>query len=348
MKIQQYSLSNHNGLEVQVSTFGARITSVKTPDRNHKMDEIILGYSNPEHYREDPFFMGSTVGPVANRISKSQFTLGKRSHQLQANEGLNHLHGGGTGTSLFNWERIDDGGHEHSLTLRLTHCDQLGNYPGNLVITKELTLTPQQQMLIEYSATTDQATPVSLSNHNYWNLSGQGTILDHHLSIEADHYLELNNENLPTGEQLELNPNRYNQLEHSRLSPDNEPWPGIDHYFIFRKNRNSSQAVARLSDPQSGRYLKLSTTAPGLQCYTGQGLYDVQKPGPIPLQAFAGLCLEPHGFPDATSHPHFPSIILPEGETYRNYLCYEFGTMKQSWGLLTAMEIALSETSTNR
>ncbi len=318
-----YTLSNGHGLDVVVCDFGARIVSVKTPDKHGCMEEITLGYINPEDYLTDEAALGATVGPVANRIAKSQCVIDGIAYQFEPNEGANHLHSAAAGIHRQQWLRVDDGESTNSILLECKHADGVGNYPGNVVIKMQLSLTDQQEMIIHYMATTDRPTPVNITNHNYWNLAGKGQIFDHQLLINAEQYLELDDDNIPTGNLLAVDHSDFIVDGFNPLTNKGEQWDGIDHYFVTNSDDNT--VSASLYHPSSGRYLELSTQSLGIQCYTGQGLAEEFDKSAIALQPFAGLCLEAQSYPDATSHSHFPSIILYPGQLYSNRLRYAFG-----------------------
>ncbi len=329
-----------------MSEYGARIVSVKTLDRYGKSAEITLAYANHEQYLNDEVYLGASVGPIANRVAHAQFNIAGAQYNVDKNEGEHHLHSGATGLHQAIWQRIDDGKNDDYIELLCKRVAGLGNYPGNVEVRVTLRLTASQQMIIHYKAVTDAATPISITNHCYWNLSGgldqgysqDGTVLDHHLQLNAEQYLELGQYSIPTGKALLLNDGEFG-LQGAALTdlsamPDN--WKGIDHYFIRKQTSEELSAeagkqlgfAAKLLHPKSGRSLSLYTNAPGLQCYTGQWLQDkslqLSKESGLFLKPFAGLCLEPHGYPDSLSHTHFPSIILSPERQYSNILSYQF------------------------
>jgi aldose 1-epimerase len=324
------TLAGSGGAAVRVMPFGAAVVSIRVPDREGRLDDVVLGYDALGGYLADRSFMGGVVGRYANRIRGGRFALDGREVVLDTNDGPNHLHGGRQGFHRRLW--TTDPGTDGAVRLRLVSADGEGGYPGRLDVSVTYALSAQNELCVDYHATTDRATPVNLTQHSYFNLAGSGTVLDHLLTIDADRYTPVDETLIPTGElaPVEGSPfdftratpvgarigDAHEQLRHGR---------GYDHNFVLRGG--GLARAARLADPRSGRVLDISTTEPGLQFYSGNFLGG--EPAGRGGRAYAphdGLCLETQAFPDSPNRPDFPSTIVRPGEPYRSRTVFAFST----------------------
>lgn len=329
-----FTLRNDGGLRVDLSDFGATIVRFFAPDRHGKAEDIVLGFDSVEGYARPtgPYF-GATIGRVGNRIAHGRFDLDGQTYQLPTNNAPGGLpctlHGGPRGFNHVLWQAdsatIDAGS---MLRLRYRSRDGEEGFPGNLDATVEFTLTDAGELRIEYTATTDRPTPVSLTNHSYFNLSGEGarTVLGHVLTLNAARYTPVNAGLIPSGEiaPVEGTPLDF-QAPHTigeRIDRANEQLRfagGYDHNFVLNGTGGSLALAAVALDPLSGRELEVLTTEPGVQFYSGNFLDGtlLGKNGHA-YERRSGFCLETQHFPDSPNHPSFPSIILRPGETYRS------------------------------
>lgn len=328
--VELYTLANDRGLEVSIITYGGAITSLKVPDRNGSLGDIVLGFETLEEYVRNPRYFGALIGRHANRIGMGKFSLDGVDYQLPQNNGVNHLHGGFKGFDKRIWNASEDGG-----ALRLVYLSKDGeeSYPGNL--TAEVTYRlSDDQLTLEYRATTDTDTIVNLTNHSYFNLRGEGTILDHELTLKADSFTPVSKDLIPTGEikSVEATPMdfRKGQAIGSQIQ---EPYDqlgftgGYDHNFVLNDYDGSLRSVGRLYEATTGRVMEILTTQPAMQFYSGNfldGSY-IGKKGFV-YHMYTGLCLEPQHFPDAPNHPNFPSTVLRPGEEYQHTSVLRFLT----------------------
>lgn len=324
-KVYIYQLSNRTGLHIELINFGAAIKSVRWPDGT----EVNLGFETLAEYLINEPSLGVTVGRVINRIAGGEFELDEKRHQLACNENsINHLHGGTRGLSKVVWqgERCQRGGFEGVLfSYHSPHGDQ--GYPGAVDITAFYGLNESNELKIEFSATTDAATPLNLSNHAYWNLAGVGrdTILNHELTINADFYLPTNTFNIPTGEILKVAQTPLDFRAPKLIGQHiQEMGLGYDHCYVLKKPAGALGLAAHLRDPKSQRSMEVWTTQPGVQLYTAHYLKDLPIAGGMVAQPFSGICLETQHFSDAVHHPHFPSIILRPGQKYHEVTVCKF------------------------
>lgn len=324
-----FSLSNDSGFTVEITNYGGIVTSIFTPDRSNTLDDVVLGYDSLNGYLIETPYFGAIVGRCANRIAGGTFSLDGKEYQLATNNGPNHLHGGIRGFDKIIWApetQMDDS----TATLKLTYLSPDGEegYPGNLETTVVYTVTRDNKLQIEYTARTDKATPVNLSHHSYFNLGGTNgkNILDHVLFIDAEHYTPVDESLIPTGElaPVEGTPMDFRVPELIGARIHRVPG-GYDHNFVLN-NQGKFAKVAELYCDQSGRFMEVFTTEPGMQFYSGNFLNGsiVGEKGLV-YQKHHGLCLETQHFPDSPNQPTFPSIILRPGETYKQFTVYRFG-----------------------
>lgn len=334
-----YTLRNAHGLEVRIMDFGGIVQSLRVPDRNGKLDDVVLGFDSLEPYFTNNPHFGSIIGRYANRIANGKFSLNGAEYTLPKNNGPNTLHGGIRGFDKVLWQsEPSENANDVALVLRYISKDGEESFPGNLTTKVTYTLNESDELAIEYEATTDKATPVNLTSHGYFNLAGQGTgdVLTHELLINADRFTPVDKNLIPTGE---LRPVKGTPLDFTTSTPMgariHDSYEqialanGYDHNFVInRKGKESSLAfAARVHDPSTGRILEIHTTEPGVQFYSANFLDGTLtgKQGRVYQQHYA-FCLETQHYPDSPNHPSFPSTILKPGQTYHSRTVYKFST----------------------
>jgi len=333
-----FELSNSNGMTVEIINYGGIIVSLNSPDRDGKIDDVVLGYDKLEDYenRNNAYF-GAIIGRHANRIEGSVFELNGKEYRLNANEGKNHLHGGlkGFDKVVWNAEIIENSSGE-CLQLSYTSPDGEENYPGNLDTKVTYTLTNDNALKIEYSAVSDKDTVVNLTNHSYFNLSGhdKGDITEHLVMINADKFTAINEECLPTGEIREVKGTPMDFTALTTIEPGLSSGyeqiifgKGYDHNFVLNVSEKDIEKAAEVYDDKSGRLMEVYTTKPGIQFYTGNFLDNILGKGGARYGKRSGLCLETQYFPNAMKHKHFPSPILRAGQEYRHTTIYKFSVI---------------------
>jgi aldose 1-epimerase len=329
--IDIYTLTNTTGMVAKIITYGGIVTELDVPDRTGKMADVVLGFKTLEGYLADEPFFGAIIGRVGNRIAKGRFTLNGTTYKLATNDGANHLHGGLKGFDKVVWKaeivKAADGA-----ALKLTYLSRDGEegYPGNLTATVVYTLT--NELRIDYTATTDKATPVNLTNHSYFNLAGEGTgnILGHELMIAADRFTPVDSGLIPTGqlEPVAGTPMDFtkpmtigSRIDQVPLAPPG----GYDHNYVLTSGGGTLALAARVYEPTTGRVMEVYTTEPGVQFYTGNFLDGSLKgKSGVAYAKHAAFCLETQHFPDSVNHPNFPSTILEPGQTYKTTTVYRF------------------------
>ena len=326
----QYTFTNKNGMIVKILNYGGTVTDIITPDKNGKMGDVVLGYDSLAGYLQtgNPYF-GCLVGRYGNRIANAKFSLDGKEYALAANNGPNTLHGGLKGFDKVIW--IVKLFNDSSLLLSYSSKDGEEGYPGNLSVDVMYSLSDDNSLKIEYTAVTDKATPVNLTNHSYFNLSAgaDSTILDHELMLKAEKYTPVNKTLIPTGNIDDVKGTPMDFTTSKKVGRDIAQVPGgYDHNWVFQKPENRFDLVASLYHQASGRYMEVRTTEPGIQFYSGNFLNGRLKNtrGNIKYVKHAGLCLETQHFPDSPNQPAFPNTILKPGETYQQITVYKFGT----------------------
>ena len=329
----QFNLKNAHGMEVRLASYGARVTSIKVPDRNGVMTDIVLGFDTVEPYRSSVKkpYLGVTLGRYAGRIANGRFTLDGVEHLLAKNNGPNHNHGGVTGFDKVVWnaKQLRNG-----VQLDYTSPDGEEGYPGTLKARVTYTLTDANELIIDYRATTDRATPVNLSNHTYFNLAGEGsdTVLDHELMIDAEEMLTIDKTSVPTGKITSVAGTPFD-FRHSKpvgrdINQTNEQLArgsGYDHTFVLNPKKGAKKPAASLYEKTSGRKIQVFTDQPGLQLYTANFLDgSLNGKSGKPYLKRSSLCLETQHFPDSPNQPRFPNTILRPGETYQTRTIYQF------------------------
>lgn len=325
-EVDLFTLVNSNGLEAKIANFGGIITSLKVPDRDGNLENIVLGFDNLQDYLGGHPYFGALIGRYGNRIAGGRFEIEGREYQLATNDGENHLHGGNIGFDkvLWNAEVID------GEVLQLTYLSPDGEegYPGNLEVMVTYKLTDENELIIDYEATTDKTTHVNLTAHSYFNLTGDfsSTILDHQLKLNAAHYTPVNEQLIPTGEIAPVDGTPFDFTDFNPIgSRIGQVEGGYDHNFVLEGESGSLKTAAELIEPESGRKLTVYTTQPGVQFYSGNFLNgSLVSPDGIPYDRHSGMCLEPQHFPDSPNKPHFPSTILMPGEIYKSQISYSF------------------------
>jgi aldose 1-epimerase len=330
--VEIFTLSGTEGVEAKVMTYGALLTSLRFPDRSGRLDDVVLGFDHLTGYLEGHPYFGCTTGRVANRIAGGRFVLDGKEYRLATNNGPNHLHGGEKGLDKRVWKG-DVVSSEHGPAVRFTYLSPDGEegYPGNLSIAVTYTLTPANELRIDYEATTDKPTPVNLTHHSYFNLAGAGNgdILGHVVAIRASRYTPVEATGIPTGE---LAPVEGTVMDFRIPTPigaridelAGDPG-GYDHNYVLDNQDGSLALAATVYEPSAGRILEILTTEPGIQLYTGNYLDGTitGKGGKVYHKRY-GLCLEAQHYPDSVNQPSFPSTILRPGEKYRQTTVHRF------------------------
>ena len=329
-----YKLKNSHGVEIHAMNYGGIIQAVRVPDRSGNFADIVLGHDTAEGYMPNPPYIGAIVGRYANRIANGTFTLDGKTYTLPKNDGPNTLHGGTTRTfDKVMWESqpLKD---KTGVVFEYLSKDGEEGFPGNLKVKVTYTLTESNELVIDYEATTDKATPVNVSQHSYFNLKGEGNgdILDHEVMINADRFTPVDKNLIPTGE---LRPVTGTPLDFTKPTKigtridDNYDQlvlgHGYDHNFVINRKTPGMAIAARVYEPTSGRVLEVSTTQPAVQFYTGNFLDGsvTGKEGHVYKRRF-GFCLETQHYPDSPNHPDFPTTILKPGETFHQKTIFKF------------------------
>ena len=332
--VQLYTLKNSHGMVAQITNFGGKVVALWTPDKNGDFDDVVLGFNTIDEYLEtSEKYFGSLIGRYGNRIANGQFTLNDTVYTLAKNNGNNALHGGITGFNNVVWdvERYDD----RLLLLNYLSPDGEEGYPGNLKVNVLYQLTEENELRIEYRATTDKATPVNLTHHSFFNLNGagNGNVLDHVAQINADRYTPVDETLIPTGELAPVAGTPLDFREPTsigeRIDADFDQLKlakGYDHNYVLNAGDEVLVFAARVSAPETGRTMEVYTNEPGVQFYTGNFLGGgaVGKEG-IPYPFRGAFCLETQHFPDSPNKPEFPSTILNPGKKYFSVCVYQFG-----------------------
>jgi aldose 1-epimerase len=339
LPVEIYTLTNSHRIEVRIMTYGATILSIKTPDRAGQFKNIVLGFDTLAPYLAGVPYFGAMVGRYANRIANGHFSLDGSSYQLAQNDRVNSLHGGRSGFDKRVWT-AQFSQTAHVSVLRLTYVSAAGEegYPGELTAHVTYRLSDDDSLAIEYQATTSAATVVNLTNHAYFNLSGDTTrpILAHLLTINADRFTPVDATLIPTGELRAVAGTAFDfrtpQAIGSRIDGSDEQLRlghGYDHNWVLNKSRPGRLTLAAvLSDPDSGRALEVRTTQPGLQFYTGNALNGRAAGAGSVFDYRTGLCLETQHFPDSPNQPAFPSTILRPGQVYSEKTVLAFRVLK--------------------
>jgi aldose 1-epimerase len=337
-KVSLYTLTNKNGAVTTISNYGGTVTSLMMPDRNGKVADVVLGFSSLDKYVKDSPYFGALIGRYGNRIAKGEFSLDGKNYKLATNNIGNALHGGLKGFDKVIWEATPKvTAHGPSLKLTYTSKDGEEGYPGTLKVTATYTLTNKNELKLVYRATTDKDTVVNLTHHSYFNLAGQGngTILDHVLTLKASHYTPVDKTLIPTGKVATVQGTPFDFRKPTsigaRIDEKDEQLKfagGYDHNFVADKLvPGTLDRIAKVEEPKSGRVMEVFTTEPAVQFYAGNFLDGTLKGkgGKVYVRR-GGFCLEPQHYPDSPNHKNFPATVLKRGETYKNTIIYRFST----------------------
>lgn len=337
--VDLYTLTNQNGLEAAITNYGGIVVRLKTPDRSGQFADIVLGFDTLEDYLKGHPYFGAIIGRYGNRIAKGSFKLNGVEYKLATNNGENHLHGGLKGFDKVVWNARDVSTAEApALELTYTSKDGEEGYPGTLHVTVVYTLTPANELKIDYAATTDKDTVVNLTNHSYFNLAGQGEgdILGHELMINASRFTPVDAGLIPTGELRSVEGTPFDFRKPvpigARINQDDQQLKygkGYDHNFVLDRTGDGLAFAARVTEPKSGRVMEVYTTEPGIQFYSGNFLDgSIKGKGGKVYQHRYGLCLETQHFPDSPNKPQFPSTVLKPGAKYQSTTVYRFSAVK--------------------
>lgn len=321
----KYTLQNKD-VKVQITNLGGIITNIFTPDKNGQLADITLGYDSLNGYKTNGPYFGAIIGRYANRIANGTFTLDGRKYSLAINNGPNALHGGIKGFDKKVWESYEKDG---SLVLKYVSADMEEGYPGEVTTIVTYRLTDDNELIINYHATTTKKTVINLTNHAYFNLAGQGTgdVLNHKAQLFADKYLPVNDVSIPTGNPIPVDGSAMDLRQPTLLKDviSNVGSVGYDHCYCFN-DAGWQRLRARVYEESSGRLLEVYSTEPGLQFYTGYYLDEPGKGGAL-YGRYNGFCLEAQHYPDSPNNPEFPSTVLSPGESYLQTTSYKFGTI---------------------
>ena len=342
-EVTRYLMKNKNGMTVTMMNYGATVLSVQVPDRNGKIDEITLGFKNYSNYTKNKTYFGGTCGRFSNRIAKGKFTIDGKEYQLATNNDPNHLHGGvkGFNNALWTGEIIDN---KDEVGVKFTYISPDGEegYPGKLTSHVTYSLNDNNELKIDYTATvTGNPTHVNLTNHCYWNLAGEGTILNHEVTLPSLRYLPVDGTMIPTGELKAVKGTPFDftsahtigeRYEKVKIGEGEGVMTGYDHCYILDKNLNRPASeeklvlAAHVYEPKTGRVMEVLTDQPGIQFYIGvflDGSKDVEE-----MPQYGGFCLESQKLPDAPNQTTFPPSLIIPGEIYRQTTIHRFSVKK--------------------
>ena len=335
--VKLYTLKNKNGMEVCITNFGARIVSIMVPDKNGKMTDVVLGFDNIDDYINVPSDFGATIGRYANRIGDGKITIDGKEIQLPQNNGSHCLHGGPTGWQyqVFKTNQLD----AQTIKLTVESPDGDNNFPGNVVASVTYTLTEDNAIDIKYDATTDQKTVINMTNHSYFNLSGNPSVsgMDHILYLAGDSITPIDSTFMTNGEMMAVAGTPFDFNTPKAISQDvtnfeNEQikfGKGFDHNWVLNTKGDIRQVAAKLTSPTTGITLEVYTDEPGIQLYTGNFLDGTVKgKNGIVYPQRASICLETQHYPDSPNKAHWPSVILEPGKTYTSHCIFKFGVVK--------------------
>nr|WP_286670535.1 aldose epimerase family protein [Fodinibius salsisoli] len=336
-QIDLFTLENGQGMKAQITNYGGKIVSILVPDREGTLGDVVLGYETGQEYLDGIASLGATMGRYANRIAQAKFTLDDSTYHLDKNNGEHSIHGGAEGFRHQVWEarQVDD----QTLELSYFSEDGEGGYPGNLEVTVTYTVTEENELKLEYAASTDKKTVLNMTNHAFFNLAGegQGKILDHKLYVDAGQYTPVDSTAIPTGELREVAGTPFDFTKPTafgaRIDQENQQLQhvgGYDHNYVLNKKSGELALAGRLSEPATGRVMEVYTTEPGLQVYTANSLTgegnQIGKGGHA-YGPHSAVCLETQHFPDSPHHPNFPSTVIGPEEGYSSTTVYRFLTV---------------------
>jgi aldose 1-epimerase len=336
-EVFSYTLKNAKGMEAKIITYGAAVVSLTAPDRNGKFADVVLGYDNLEGYVADKTFFGAIVGRYGNRIARGKFKLEGKEYQVSTNEGKNSLHGGFQGFNKKLWTAM---GYKStntgsSLTLKYISKDGEEGFPGKLEVTLVYKLTNDNELSINYSATTDKTTIFNPTSHSYFNLTGDPnkTILDHELMIDADSFTPIDSESITTGKIITVTNTPMDFRKAKKIGKDIEAdydqlklSGGYDHNWVLNKHKEKVPKIAEVYEPNSGRLMDVYTNEPGVQFYSANFLDGVKGKNGTIYKKRSALCLEAQCYPDTPNKPEWPSVVLKPGNVYHQTTNYKFSS----------------------
>ncbi len=334
--VSLFTLKNANGVEVQISNFGGVVTHFIAPDKNGKMGDVVLGFDTVEPYEDSTTYIGALIGRYGNRIAKGHFTLDGTTYTLAINNPPNSLHGGVVGFNKVVWMPKAIPGAEPALQLTYLSHDGEEGFPGNLNVKVVYTLTNDNALRVDYTATTDKDTVLNLTQHSYFNLAGKGDILNHVVYINADRFTPINSDLIPTGELRSVKGTPFDFTHPTaigaRINENDQQLKfagGYDDNWVLNKKPGELSLAARVVEPTSGRVLEVYTTQPGLQFYTGNFL-DGTLTGKygVVYKYRTGFCMESQHFPDSPNQPQFPTTELKPGQVYHQTIIFRLSVEK--------------------
>ncbi|MBN2063382.1 MAG: galactose mutarotase [Sedimentisphaerales bacterium] len=340
--VELFTLSNDNGLSAKITNFGGILVEMNTPDKHGKLDNIQLGLADYQAYTSEPYlsagyYLGAIIGRYGNRIKNGKFSIDGIDYSLFINNGPNSLHGGKVGYDKRLWDaQMLTRSDAVALQLTLTDEDMNEGYPGNLDISVTYTLNNDNELRMEYFAITDKPTVVNMTQHSYWNLAGagNGNICGHELKLYCDKYTQPDDNLIPTGKLIPVAGTEYDFTSPKLIGKDIDKLPfGYDHNFVIRSKGCDSDLpncelapAAELFEPDTGRFMNVSTNQPGVQCYTAFWMNgSVKDRNGKPLNKFGGVCLETQHYPDSPNRPEFPTTLLLPSQTYHHLTVHKFG-----------------------
>ena len=332
--VELYTLRNRNGMEAAIATYGGIVTRLTAPDRKGQYADVVLGYDTLHDYLKSSPYFGALIGRYANRIAKGRFTLKGKQYELTINDRPNSLHGGNVGFDKVVWDVAESVITSDGPRLALTHLsrDAEEGYPGNLTVKAIYTLTNDNALRIDYTATTDKTTVVNLTQHSYFNLRGHGDVLSHIVQISAERFTPVDSTLIPTGQLQSVAGTPFDFRQPiaigQRIAADDEQLrfgKGYDHNWVIDKTPGTLSMAATVYEPETGRVLEVSSTEPGLQFYSGNFLDGSLIGKRRRVYRFReGFCMEPQHFPDSPNRAGFPTTQLEPGQTYKNTIIYRF------------------------
>lgn len=331
-KWKEYTLSNNTGMRVSLLNYGGIITKLLVPDREGKLENVVLGYQNYKDYEENPNYFGAIIGRVAGRIENASFQLDGKTYLLHTNEGNHHLHGGDAAFHNVIWDvKPFQNEYEAGITLFHTSADHTDGYPGYVEVTVTYTLNNKNELLIDYHATTTKKTILTLTNHTYFNLTGnlRDTVKNHQVQINSDQFLELDKSLIPTGNCIDVTNTPFDFRSGRQLSAGIDSscqqnqiaGSGYDHFFLFNQDEMPHISV---SEPVSGRRLNITTNQPGVVMYTSNNLDEGLQLSFGLSRKHLGVCFETQASPASLKYDHLPTVMLDANDVYRKQTCFAF------------------------
>ncbi|MCF6296601.1 MAG: galactose mutarotase [Flavobacteriaceae bacterium] len=330
-EVKLFILKNNNGVEVKFTNYGGIITSIITPDKNRDYQNIVLGFDKLDHYLSKKYldsypYFGAIIGRFGNRISNGKFSLKGIDYKLSTNNSPNHIHGGFKGFDKIIW-KAKPFKNKNLVGVELTYLSIDGEegYPGNLQLKITYSLTEENEFTIDYFAETDKATPINLTQHSYFNLGNEPTILNHQLQLNCEKYTETDSDSIPTGKILSVKNTPLDFRKIKTLKKDIDYLEiGYDNNYCLNNDTGKLIKAGKLIDNKSGRIMEVYTTEVGIQLYTGKFIPELIIDGLKKFGAFSGVALETQHYPDSVNHPNFPSTILHPQEKYQQKTIYKF------------------------